>query len=99
MDSNNDADFNDELAKLKAGAAFLAQAAAESPELAARFKSAMDEASATAQEREEQAQAQAKANALRVVNESVRQILTAAVESAPTEPDHEPEEEPEEEGS
>ena len=97
MDSNNDADFNDELAKLKAGAAFLATA--ESPELAARFKSAMDEASATAQEREEQAQAQAKANALRVVNESVRQILTAAVESAPTEPDHEPEEEPEEEGS
>ena len=86
------ANFDDELAKLKAGAEFLAHVVSDDPELAAQFKAAMDAATATAQEREEQAQTQAKANALKVVNESVGQILTAAATSPPAELEPEPEE-------
>ena len=92
-DNETQAHFDNELAKLKAGAELMAQIAATNPEIAAQFAAAMESAQATAEERERQAQDDAKANALKMLNNSVRQILSAAVAVA-SEPVVEPEPEP-----
>lgn len=91
------ANFDDELAKLKAGADLMAQIAATNPEIAAQFAAAMEAAQATAEEREQQAQAAAKANAIKMINDSVRQTLSAALAVNPesvVEPGPEPAVEP-----
>jgi len=92
-ENETQAHFDNELAKLKAGAELMAQIAATNPEIAAQFAAAMESAQATAEERERQAQDDAKANALKMLNDSVRQILSAAVAVA-SEPVVEPEPEP-----
>ena len=84
------ANFDDELAKLKAGVDLMAQIAATNPEIAAQFAAAMESAQATAEEREKQAQDEAKANTLKMLNDSVRQTLLAAV-AVTSEPVVEPE--------
>ena len=93
-DNETQANFDDELARLKAGAELMAQVVSSNPELAAQFAAAMESAQATAEERERQAQDGAKANALKMLNDSVRQTLSAAVAVA-SEPVVEPEPEPE----
>jgi len=84
-------DFSVEFARLKAGAEALAAVAAQSPELAAQFAAVLDSAPSDAQAAAELAQAQAQANAIRALNEQVRQTLLTAAAAAPPEPEPEPE--------
>jgi len=81
-----EADFSVEFKRLKAGAEALATVAAQSPELAAQFAAVLDSAPSDAQAAAELAQAKAQANALRALNEQVRQILTSAA-APPADPD------------
>lgn len=88
----DDADFAIEFKRLKSGAEALAAVAAQSPELAAQFAAVLDSAPSDAEAAAELAQAQAQANAIRALNEQVRQtLLTAAASVTPPEPAREPE--------
>ncbi len=86
------ADFDLELARLQAGADALAALVAQNPELAAQLAAVMAAAVPDAQAAEHQAQEAARANALKVLNDRVRQTLAAA---APPPAELEPEPEPE----
>lgn len=90
------ADFDKEFARFQAGARVLAEAAAEDPALAARLAAAMDAAVPDAAAAEQQAQEAARANALRALNDQVRQTLAAAANGTPpAEPASESDPEPE----
>lgn len=83
------ADFDQEFARLQAGAAALAAAVASNPELAAQLAAVMDAAVPDAQAAEQQAQEAAKANAMKALNDQVRQTLAAAASGTPPELDDE----------
>lgn len=85
------ADFDKEFARLSAGAEALAEVVAQYPELAAQFAAVMDAAVPDAQAAEQQALEVARANAVKALNDRVRQTLAAAAEApAGSEPEPEP---------
>lgn len=90
----SEADFDKEFARLQAGAEALAAVVAQNPELAAQFAAVMDAAVPDAQAAEQQAQEVARANALKALNERVRQTLAAGTSGAST-PEPEPAPQPE----
>lgn len=85
------ADFDREFARLQAGAKALAAAVAANPELAAQLAAVMDAAVPDAAAAEQEALAVAQANAVRALNNQVRETLAAAAPPADPEPESTPE--------
>lgn len=83
------ADFDQEFARLQAGAKALAAVVAANPELAAQFAAVMAAAVPDAQAAEQQALEEARANAVRALNNQVLATLTAGP-PPPAEPGPEP---------